>query len=55
MQSRPEYSRFAVSLFTILTPFAAVSASSTFAQRAGLKRARSIGNWVKDYGIVLDL
>jgi asparagine synthase (glutamine-hydrolysing) len=29
--------------------------TSTLADRAGLERARSIGAWVKDYGVELSL
>jgi hypothetical protein len=29
--------------------------ASSFTERAGLERARSISAWVKDYGVALDL
>jgi hypothetical protein len=32
-----------------------VGNTSSIAQRAGLERARSIGHWVKDHGVVLDV
>ena len=32
-----------------------LGSTSSLPERAGLERARSIGAWVKDYGVVLDL